>query len=270
MIRVIVVLMMSIFLAACVSHVTLIKPKPATLGYTTAIHKNLASLPPPEGKILAAVYKFKDQTGQYKPSSNITYSTAVTQGATSILIKALEDSGWFIPLEREGLQNLLSERSIVQSSEKNLPFFPPLTPAAIIMEGGIISYDTNTITGGLGARYFGIGSSTKFQSDTVTIYLRAIDIRDGSIIKSVTTSKTIFSKNVDFGVYKFVRLKRLLEVETGFSTNEPQQMCVLEAIEKAVYSLIIEGIIDKRWALKNPEDIKSPIIKSYLEERERG
>lgn len=270
MIRIMVALIITIPLTGCLSQIALIKQDPAILGCTTATYKDLVSLPSPEGKIVAAVYKFKDQTGQYKSPFNITYSTAVTQGATSILIKTLEDSGWFIPVEREGLQDLLNERKIIQSniSNNNETLLPPLVPASIILEGGIISHDTNTITGGFGTRYFGIGGSTEFQKDMVTIYLRAIDIRDGSIIKSVTTNKTILSKKMDLGVYKFVKLKRLLEVETGFSTNEPRQICVLEAIEKAVYSLIIEGILDKHWALRNPEDIKSPVIQKYIMERE--
>jgi curli production assembly/transport component CsgG len=75
------------------------------------------------------------------------------------------------------------------------------------------------------------------------------------------------SKGIDVGLFRFVRLKRLLEVETGITTNEPPQMCVLEAIEKAVQSLIIEGIIDHLWTLKNPSDIDSPLISSYLEEK---
>ncbi|RYE63278.1 MAG: hypothetical protein EOO83_04005 [Oxalobacteraceae bacterium] len=40
------------------------------------------------------VYSFTDQTGQLKPSENIqSLSRAVTQGGTSILIKALRDTG---------------------------------------------------------------------------------------------------------------------------------------------------------------------------------
>jgi len=73
---------------------------------------------------------------------------------------------------------------------------------------------------------------------------------------------------VDFGIFRFVRLARLLEVEAGLTTNEPPQMCVLEAVEKAVYDLIAEGILDKIWNLKNPEDIKSSSIQNYLKEKE--
>ncbi len=80
----------------------------ATIGSRTMMDTVLETLPPPKEPIVAAVYSFRDQTGQYKISTTGTsFSTAVTQGATSILMKSLEDSGWFIPIEREGLSDLL-------------------------------------------------------------------------------------------------------------------------------------------------------------------
>jgi len=249
----------------------------ATLASTTAVYKDLIFLPPPEEKIVVAVYKFQDQTGQYKHSPNVaTYSRAVTQGAASMLIKALEDSGWFIPIEREGLSRLLKEREIIDATRKDhktdqgesLPSLGPLLYAGVLLEGGIISYDTNILTGGIGARYFGLGGNTDYRKDQVTVYLRAVSVKSGKILKSVSTTKTVLSKEVHLGVFRYVLLRKLLEVETGLTTNEPPQMCVLEAIEKAVSSLIIEGVLDGIWALKNPEDIKSPVIQRYLEEKE--
>ncbi|OHB74528.1 MAG: hypothetical protein A2Z25_05795 [Planctomycetes bacterium RBG_16_55_9] len=250
----------------------------ATIGYTTAIHDELISLPEPEEKIVVAVYKFRDQTGQYKTSASATtFSTAVTQGATSMLNKALEDSGWFIPIEREGLPNLLNERKIIRSSRlqyqsesgQTIEELPPMLYAGVLLEGGIVSYDTNFITGGLGVKYFGTGGSGEFRKDRITIYLRLVSVKNGQILKTVSTTKSILSKEVDFGVYRFVSVQKLLEAETGYSTNEPPSMCVLEAIEKAVHDLVIEGIQDGLWGLKNPQDINSPMIQSYLEEKNR-
>ena len=267
-----------IFLPGCNSKLEYGRTERATIGYTTAIHDDLISLPEPQEKIVVAVYKFRDQTGQYKTSAAATtFSTAVTQGATSMLNKALEDSGWFIPIEREALPNLLNERKIIRSTrlqyqaegKEQLPPLPALLYAGVLLEGGIIAYDTNFITGGLGLRYLGIGGSGKIQRDSVNIYLRLVSVRNGQVLKSVSTTKTILSKQVDFNVYRFVRVKALLEAEVGFSTNEPPAMCVLEAIEKAVYDLIIEGIQEGIWNLKNPEDINSPAIQKYLKEKEK-
>lgn len=245
----------------------------ATLSPTTATYKDLLSLPEPRGKILVSVYSFRDQTGQYKQQPNVSsFSTAVTQGATSILIQALKHSGWFTPVEREGLQNLLTERKIIRASLQNQKrnpdnFLPPLSFAQIMLEGGIIGYDHDIVTGGDGIRYFGIGASEQYRMDQVTIYLRAVDIRTGRIVHSVSTSKLVFSREVSTGVFRYVSFKRLLETEAGYTTNEPLQLCVQQAIEKAVLSLVIDGILDKKWALKNPDDIKSPVIRNYLKEK---
>ncbi len=244
---------------------------PAVLTPRSATNALLRELPRPKGPIVAAVYGFRDQTGQYKPSATgSSFSTSVTQGATSMLIKALKDSGWFVPVEREGLQNLLTERKIIRAAEENGGItpgpLPPLRHATIVLEGGIIGYETNTLTGGLGAKYFGIGASTQYRSDQVTVYLRAVDARTGLVINSVSASKTIYSREVQAGVFRFVSLKRLLELETGYTTNEPAQQCVLEAIEKALLGLIVEGVLDRTWALGDPADINTPVIRSYVRE----
>ena len=118
----------------------------ATIGEATAATKRLKNLPKAKDKVVVGVYKFRDQTGQYKATeTGSTFSTAVTQGATSILIKALEDSKWFIPIERENLGNLLNERNIIRSTRqeylKNLsPTETQLTPllyAGVLIEGGM-------------------------------------------------------------------------------------------------------------------------------------
>lgn len=228
----------------------------STLGEVTNLTSELKKIPAPKEKIVVGVYKFRDQTGQYKASENgSNWSTAVPQGTTTILIKALEDTKWFIPIERENIANLLNERQIIRSTrqeyskdaDKNSPILPPLLYAGILLEGGIISYDTNVMTGGIGARYFGIGASTQYRQDRITVYLRAVSTLNGEILKTVYTSKNILSTSINGNFFKYIDTERLLESEIGFTQNEPVQLAVTEAIEKAVKSLIIEGIQDKIW-----------------------
>ncbi len=251
----------------------------ARLGVESAQYKVLRSLPAPEEPIVVAVYKFKDQTGQYKDTeAGSSWSTAVTQGATSILLRSLEESNWFVPIEREGLNNLLNERKIIRSSRsgyektenQNQPLIPPLLFGGIILEGGVISFDSNLMTGGIGARYFGAGSSGQYRTDRITIYLRAISTSNGRILKTVYTSKTILSQQVDVGIFRFVDFQRLLEAETGFTYNEPSEMAVREAIEKAVISLILEGAMDGLWNFKNSEDLDGEVMASYKKEKEEN
>jgi curli production assembly/transport component CsgG len=250
------------------------REKKARLGEDTRITQGLRTMPGPSEKLVAAVYKFRDQTGQYKPSENgINYSTAVTQGATNILLKALEESGWFVAIERENVSNLLNERKIIRSSmaqfkpeNENLP---PLLFAGIILEGGIVSYDANVITGGAGLKYFGAGGAAQYRQDRVTVYLRAVATKTGKILKTVYTSKTILSQSVNASLFQFVKFKRLLETETGFTTNEPSQLAVTEAIEKSVQSMIIEGVRDGLWTAdsKKGEEFKL-LLKEYQEEQQ--
>ncbi len=248
----------------------------ARLGEGSEVTRILEELVPPVEPVVVGVYKFRDQTGQYKPTeTGNTFSTAVTQGATTILIKALEDSKWFVPIERENLSNLLNERNIIRSTRKeyrknknpNEPQLPPLLYAGIILEGGIVSYDSNIITGGLGARYFGVGGSTQYRQDRITVYLRAVSTSSGKILKTVYVSKTILSQALDASFFRYVKFKRLLEAETGFTKNEPAQLAVAEAIEKAVSSLIIEGIEDKLWSAKGEEKTVNDMIISYNKEK---
>lgn len=244
----------------------------AQLTPATRVTRDLLRLPEPKGKVVAAVYGFRDQTGQYKASPDSSFSTTVTQGAASLLVKALKDSGWFTPVERENLQNLLTERKIVRALEApqdkgasgiNLP---PLIPATVLIEGGIVGYETNVRTGGVGARYLGVGAQTKYRVDQVTVNLRAVDIRGGQILNSVSTTKTIYSYELSSGVFRFVGFKQLLELEGGYTRNEPSQLCVREAIEAAVVHLTVQGLKDKVWALKNESDWQSPILQAYLKE----
>lgn len=273
--RIIALFLITLFLSSCgVFFRQPTQPTRARLGEETQSTIDLKSLPDPKEPIIVAVYKFRDQTGQYKPTENgSSFSTAVTQGATTILIKALENSKWFVPIERENVSNLLNERKIIRSSreqygnagQKNL--IPPLLFAGVILEGGIISYDANVITGGAGVRYFGMGASGQYRQDRVTVYLRAVSTSNGKILKTVYTSKTILSQALDAGLFQFVKFSRLLESEVGFTYNEPSELAVTEAIEKAVQSLVIEGIFDGLWTLKDSKDKNSKVIKEYKEEK---
>lgn len=252
--------------------------QPAKLGSEAQLtpaakgQRDLVRLPPPKGRIVVAVYGFRDQTGQYKPAPDSSFSTSVTQGAASMLVKALKDSGWFTPVEREGLQNVLTERRIIRAIEhptdKGNPAIqlPPLMPAQVLVEGGIVAYESNVRTGGIGAKYFGAGAFEQYRVDQVTVVLRVVDIRSGQILNSVSTTKTIFSQQVDANFFRFVSFKKLLEAEAGFSTNEPAQLAVKEAIEAGIIHLVAQGVRDKQWSLAEEKDFSSPLLQEYLAE----
>lgn len=238
----------------------------------TETYQDLTHLPKPIGKVFAAVYDFQDYTGQYKDTGSNSLSTAVSQGGSAILTQAMLDSDWFIPVERQGLNNLLTERKIYRarngSDKEGEDSMTPLLNANILLGGGIIAYDSNVVTGGQGARYLGIGANKKYRTDQVTVALRAVDVQTGRVLNSVTATKTIYSYEVSANVFRFVGFKKLLETEIGYTKNEPAQLCVTEAIQAAVISLIQKGIEDRNWALKDRQALASPIFQKYRDEQE--
>lgn len=238
----------------------------------------LRTLPPPTDRVVVAVYDFPDLTGQFKERDVVqSLSKAVTQGGSAILIKALQDAGerrWFAVLDRAMLENLLKERQIVTEMRRiyrnedqiSAAALPPLRHAGIILDGGIIGYDTNTKTGGLGARYLGIGGETKWQQDTITVTLRAVSTNTGEVLSSVTVHKMVASVGLQGGVFRYVALDKILEGEAGITQNEPRQIAVQQAIEKAVQSLVIEGAELGVWRFADPA-LGGAVVDAYLKEK---
>ena len=223
----------------------------------------LVTLAPPERKAVVSVYSFQDLTGQRKTVDNMAlFSTAVTQGADLYLIEALMQAGggsWFTLIERKGLANLTRERQLIVNTRatydgEGANKLQPLLYSGLIMEGGIISYDTNFMTGGIGARYLGIGINNRYKRDRVTVSLRAVLVQTGEILLNVSTSKTIFSAGAGSDVFKFYEAgTELVEIESGLTENETVGYAVKTAIEAAVYALIIQGIELDMWDYKEGE-----------------
>lgn len=251
---------------------------PPVLNPITDTNKSLRELPPAKQKVAIAVYGFMDQTGQMKASDTLqTMSRAVTQGAASVLVKALQDAGngaWFTVVEREKLDNLLRERRIISETRQvylgekgiNPQALPPLLFAGTLLDGGVIGYDSNTRTGGIGARYLGIGGDVSYREHTVTIALRAISTKSGEVLSSVMVHKTILSVGLRGNTFKYVSLNSLLESDVGFSKNEPDQIAVQQAIEKAVRTLIIDGAQRKLWAFADQAE-QERLITQYRREQ---
>lgn len=252
----------------------------ASLEPATNLTDDLISLPRPKGRIPAAVYAFRDQTGQYKQAPDSSLSTAVSQGGASMLVKAMNDSGWFTAVEREGLQDLLTERKILRAIDQpddksgakgsvgpgTGAELPSLMPARVLLQGAIVGYDFNVSTGGLGVKYLGIGASEQYRKDQVTVNLRAIDTSNGRVLHSISTTKTVYSTQIQPGVYRFIGFRELLEAEAGYTYNEPIQLAIQEAIQQALLSVIVEGVVRRSWDLADNRDLANPVIQRTLAE----
>jgi curli production assembly/transport component CsgG len=242
------------------------------------LQKEFDTLPPPDGRrVTVAVYSFQDKTGQRKPTPGIaSLSTAVTQGAEVFLIKALQDVGqgnWFEVVERANIDNLVKERTIIRQMReayegKEARPLMPLAFAGIIMEGGIIGYDTGTESGGAAYRFLGIGPSTQYSKDTVTVSLRAISVNTGRVLAAITVTKIVYSTADSVAVLKYINNKNIpggifgnadnvasltgsmFEAETGLTINEPGTLAVKATVESAVVELIKEGEKKGVWDYK--------------------
>lgn len=234
------------------------------------MQKEFDTIPSPDGpRITIAVYGFQDKTGQRKAvSTYASFSTAVTQGAEPFLIKALQDVGhgeWFDVVERVNVDNLIKERTIIKqmrdayegTSAKQLM---PLQFAGIIMEGGIIGYDTSLESGGAAYRWLGIGPQTQYSKDIVTISLRAVSVNTGKILSTVTVTKIVYSTADSVAVLKFLNNgTQSFEAEAGLTINEPGTLAIKASVEAAVVELIKEGNRHGVWAFKPSV---SPIVKN--------
>ena len=211
----------------------------------------LLQVPPAIQKPVVAVYGFKDLTGQRKARDGIAdFSTAVTQGGTEMLIDALKTAGggtWFRVVERQGIDNLIRERQIVRSTraeyaDDKSKGIAPLLFAGMIIEGGVIGYDTNILTGGRGARTLGIGFSRQYRKDVVTVSTRAVSVLTGEVLLNVQTQKTILSYGSGGDVFRFYEQgTQLVEYEDGVGNNESVTYAVRSAIEASVLELIYQG-----------------------------
>jgi curli production assembly/transport component CsgG len=222
------------------------------------LYEPLEEIAPPERKVPIAVYAFTDKTGQRKPSQNMALiSTAVTQGAEIWLIQALKRASrgeWFTVVERTALDNLLKERQIIRQTRESsgdTKDLGPLLFAGVILEGGIVGYDTNTFTGGSGARALGVGINTEIRKDTVTIGIRLISVASGEILLAISSQKTILSTQISGDIFKFIDMgTKLIEMETGYTENESVTYAVRKAIEHAVLQIIKQGAKQDLWKIK--------------------
>ena len=223
----------------------------------------LRQLPELDGPIITiAVYSFQDKTGQRKPNANFSQlSSAVTQGAEVWVIDALKRASkgkWFKVVERIGLDNLVKERQLIRSTREvydgdKTPSLKPMLFAGLIVEGGVVGYDTNIETGGVGARYLGIGMTKQYRVDQVTVALRIVSVQTGEVLISVAVEKRIASHKTSADLFRFVDLGTVSqEAEVGNSINEPVNYAVRAAIESSVVEMINKGERQGLWKFKKP------------------
>tara|TARA_Y100000114_G_scaffold90616_1_gene84102 strand:- start:4441 stop:5280 length:840 start_codon:yes stop_codon:yes gene_type:complete len=214
----------------------------------------------PKIPIVVAVYPtaFTDQTGQRKSNSEFAlFSSAITQAPSHLLIRALKhtaNGNFFRVAERVGLDNLTKERQLIRSARQDEDDAKPLMPllfAGVLMEGAVVGYDTNIKSGGVGARYLGLGASKQYRIDSVTLSLRMVSVATGEVLIDVLVSKQIYSYGKSQDVFKFIEAgTELVELEGGDVENDSVTIALQRAIEDAVLQIIKIGYDRKYWEKK--------------------
>jgi curli production assembly/transport component CsgG len=264
----ILIVIMAVGLTACNTFRPLQNPNHGSQARPVSVAaKAFSKVPAPAGPpVIVAVYGFKDLTGQRKSSSTVSsFSTAVTQGADAYLVKTMMDVGnsqWFTVVERVGLDNLLKERQMIKQTREiyegdKARMLPPMSLAGVIVEGGIVDYNSNILTGGTGARMLGIGPYTKYSQDVVVINLRLVSVSNGEVLLSVTIEKNLLSTNDSITALKFFNQStEAFEFDSGQAYNEPANYALRSAIEQGVVELIKQGEKKGLWKYKSKD---SPI-----------
>ena len=286
--QILIVLSVLILSGCAVSQKMGVEYKPEVA--VNKLQKEFDTLPAPAGKkVTVAVYSFADKTGQRKPTPGIaSLSSAVTQGGEVFLIKALQDVGrgtWFDVVERVNIDALTKERTIIRQMReayegKDAKPLMPLMFAGIIMDGGIIGYDSGSESGGAAYRFLGIGPQTQYSKDTVTVSLRAVSVNTGKVLAAITVTKIVYSTADSVAVLKYIDNKNILggvfgnannvnsltgsvfEFESGLTINEPGTLAVKATVEAAVVELIKEGERKGVWDFKKdpPPVAQAPTV----------
>jgi curli production assembly/transport component CsgG len=220
------------------------------------ITKQIQEIPSPEVQPVAAVYKFADYTGQRKSVDGYAnFSTAMTQAPEVYLIRALKQSGFFRVVERGGIDHITRERQIIRSTREKFEDETkqlPLLFAGVIIEGGIVDYNTNLTSGGAGARYLGVGASKQYREDTVLVSIRVVSVSTGEILLENLTTRTILSVGLSSDIFRFhSNDTELVEFETGNAMNESKSIALQSAIEIGIVDIIKQGRERNFWQYAN-------------------
>jgi curli production assembly/transport component CsgG len=237
--------------------------------------EELRNLPPAQIKPTIAIYpnSFRDLTGQRRSNSTFAlFSTAVTQAPEAFLIRAFKhtaNGNFFRVVERVGLDDLTKERQLIRSTRKEFKDddkMKPLLFAGLLVQGGVISYESNLKSGGSGARYLGIGTSKQFREDTVTISLRLVSVATGEVLMETLVSKSILSTSVSQDVFRFIEAgTELVEIEGGIAENESVSIALQKAVENGVLNIINIGIDRGYWKYEQTKIIKPDCIDECID-----
>ncbi|MFN2363441.1 MAG: CsgG/HfaB family protein [Halarsenatibacteraceae bacterium] len=201
----------------------------------------LASLPEREDKPVVAVYNIADRTGQVREMG----ASVVTQGATDMMITALERSRQFRVVSRTGFNDFMNEQNL-QSNDRFAfgegPDIGEMTGTDYIVEGAITEYQVDRNTGGTGLSIGGLGGSTEYARATTAIDIRLVDTTTAEVVWSDSLKGEITGKKVGLQAFSFMG-DNIVEFETGQGKQEVINLVIRTFLEEAVFKMAESGVI---------------------------
>lgn len=208
-----------------------------------------------------AVTSFEDLTGARVDGG---YSTAVAASGHLLLefiLKNYRDEGHLAIYSRRLLSELINERRLAQQANtsyateavnslskatqalmgnakiKPLHDLPDLGPVDFLITGAVIGYDKNTRDSGAAAGMVGISNRYQQSEDSVSVLVELINVKTGAMSGIGIASELISSKLFNAGVFKYLEVDKILELEGGGSLNEPKTYALYLALTQAVENM---------------------------------
>jgi len=227
----------------------------------TKMSDYLKGLPEPDRKIPVAVYQLVDRTGQYLELNDYTSkSTAISQGATDMLINSLVKSGQFTVADRSILNAFMTEQDLMAKKKNGFNgnsamSIQDILESKYIITGAVTEYGLID-TKGTKLKVDGKG----FNSDGVIAYaaidIRIVDSSTNEVVYTVSLKDSIKGERAGLDALSFFGESIFIDFESGKGFQEPINIVVRGLIEAAVYDMSITFFADKTG------------IKSYLDAEE--
>ena len=210
----------------------------------TTASQLLAALPEPDQRIPIVIYAITDSTGQFKADGGAV-SSVVTQGATEMLITALQRSRQFAVLDRVRFGDLMNEQNLISSSRVapgQGPELGALSGANYMITGSITEYQVSKETGGIGLVIAGKGGSAEYAKASVALDIRVTNLTTGEVVWAESLKGEIIGEKIGVQLFSFLG-KNIVEFETGQGKQQVINLVVRTLLEEAVFKLVQSGVL---------------------------
>ena len=208
-----------------------------------------------------AVTSFEDLTGARVDGGSSTAVAASGHLLLEFILKNYRDEGHLAIYSRRLLSELINERRLAQQANtsyateavnslskatqalmgnakiKPLHDLPDLGPVDFLITGAVIGYDKNTRDSGAAAGMVGISNRYQQSEDSVSVLVELINVKTGAMSGIGIASELISSKLFNAGVFKYLEVDKILELEGGGSLNEPKTYALYLALTQAVENM---------------------------------